>query len=364
MKKSLCFLSVFFLCSLFVGCSPQNSRTKIPLFSVWSGGGFINDKTDEQISAHFQKMAEAKVFGMFLETSNENYKRVIPLAKKHGIEIHAWRWTMNNGAFLQSYPECSQVNRLGESCATNPPYVDYYRWMCPNDTNVQNAVIENYVELAQIKGLASIHFDYVRFCDVFLPVGLLPKYNLIQDHVMPEFDYCYCNRCINKFKTESGLDAMNLVTQEDSASWMKFRLNSVVELVNRISKRVHQETSTLVTAAVFPTPKMSAHMVRQDWGKFEIDAVFPMLYHGFYNQDVNWVGECVKEGIETMEVKKDLIVGTFLPDCTTPEKLQEVIDIAMSNGAKGVSVFDQEGTLFNSSEYTAVIQKSYEKYNK
>lgn len=359
MKKITFLLSVFIVCITLISCKTEQKQ-QLPLFSIWSGDHFMKDKTDEEIGNYLKQLQDAKIFGLFLGASNENYQRIIPLAKQYGIQIHAWRWTMNDGKFLNDHPEYYQVNRLGESCATNPPYVDYYRWMCPNDTNVQKAVTENYLTLAAIEGLSSVHFDYVRFCDVFLPVGLQPKYNLVQDHIMPEFDYCYCNRCLEKFKTQTGLDAMNLTSKEDSTKWLNFRLASVVTLVNNIAEKVHQQSKTLVTAAVFPTPAMSAHMVRQDWGKFKIDAVFPMIYNGFYNESFDWVGQCVKEGIETMEVKKDLVAGIFAPDCKTPQDLEKVINIAMQNGAKGVSMFDFP---LDNPEFIKTIQQSYQKYN-
>jgi hypothetical protein len=36
-----------------------------------------------------------------------------------------------------------------------------------------------------------------------------------------------------------------------------------------------------LTAAVFPYPEMADHMVRQRWDKWNIDEVYPMIYHNF-----------------------------------------------------------------------------------
>ena len=54
--------------------------------------------------------------------------------------------------------------------------------------------------LAKVEGIESVHLDYIRFSDIFLPIGLLPKYNLVQDTELPEFDFCYCEVCISKFE--------------------------------------------------------------------------------------------------------------------------------------------------------------------
>lgn len=41
-----------------------------------------------------------------------------------------------------------------------------------------------------------------------------------------------------------------------------------------------------ITAAVFATPSLARQLVRQAWDKWPVDAVFPMLYHNFYQPPI------------------------------------------------------------------------------
>ena len=52
----------------------------------------------------------------------------------------------------------------------------------------------------EVDGLASVHLDYVRYPDVILGADLQPKYNIVQDNELPEYDYGYHPRAIKEFK--------------------------------------------------------------------------------------------------------------------------------------------------------------------
>ena len=85
--------------------------------------------------------------------------------------------------------------------------------------------------------------------------------------------------------------------------------------------------------------------MRQEWHKWKVDAVLPMLYNGFYNEDLSWVGRECRTGIERMQqvgVSKPLYSGLFLPDAP-PEKLEAAIDTSLEGGADGISLFAYNG---------------------
>lgn len=95
-----------------------------------------------------------------------------------------------------------------------------------------------------------------------------------------------------------------------------------------------------LTAAVFPYPEMADHMVRQRWDKWEIDAVLPMIYHQFYNEDLDWVGFATEQGVKDLKGRNTALhTGLYLPDMTG-EDVSNAIRIAKENGAKGVAFFD------------------------
>jgi hypothetical protein len=66
--------------------------------------------------------------------------------------------------------------------------------------------------------------------------------------------------------------------------------------VKQLAKVAH-DGKKLITAAVFPTPAMARKICRQDWDKWPLDAVCPMIYNSFYNEPVSWIGDCVLEDV-------------------------------------------------------------------
>ena len=102
-----------------------------------------------------------------------------------------------------------------------------------------------------------------------------------------------------------------------------------------------------MTAAVFP----NWEHVRQQWGVWHLDAVLPMLYNSFYDEDVSWIGEQVREGRAGLESDIPLYSGLYLPGLT-PEELASAVEVSLKAGAAGVSLFaagdmtDQYWTLF------------------
>ena len=271
-------------------------------------------------------------------------EQLIPLAHEAGLEVHAWSHIMscNVPEIMEAHPDWYDVSRKGESTRDKPPYVGYYRFMCPSNPGVQEFLQLRMRELGQIEGLDGIHLDYIRFPDVILAEALQPKYDLVQDHEFPEYDYCYCDVCRAGFRELHGIDP--LVDLEDppaSEAWFQYRCDLITRLVNEDLIRVGRQAGKQMTAAVFPNWRH----VRQEWHKWKVDAVLPMLYNGFYNEDLSWVGRECRTGIERMQqvgVSKPLHSGLFLPDAP-PEKLEAAIDTSLEGGADGISLFAYNG---------------------
>ena len=137
-------------------------------------------------------------------------------------------------------------------------------------------------ELAAIPGLTGIHLDYIRHPDAILPSGLWSKYGIMQDKVYPPYDYGYTEYSRKIFKSRFGVDPIELKDPEANRDWLQYRLDTVVDLVNKYLVPAAKAGGKKITAAVFPGPSLARTMVRQDWGRFELDAFLPMLYHSFY----------------------------------------------------------------------------------
>jgi uncharacterized lipoprotein YddW (UPF0748 family) len=278
------------------------------------------------------------------------YRKVIPAATAEGIEVHAWQFTMMRGENVAAHPEWYAVSRKGVSTATKPPYVDYYKFMCPSRDEVRAYVRGVMREIAQVEGLASVHLDYIRYPDVILPIALWPKYNLVQDREHPEFDFCYCTVCRERFKKQAGVDPLELADPPAHREWLQFRYDTITSLVNAIAGDVHAAKKKL-TAAVFPTPAIAKALVRQEWTKWDLDAVLPMLYNGFYKEDVAWVERGTREGVQALAGRIPLYAGLYVPDLK-PADLARAAEHAFAGGARGVSVF--EGQMLTPEHWKAL----------
>ena len=294
-------------------------------------------ETDEMMKEKYKRFHSAGVRGMFFENDSERHFKA---AKNAGLEAHRWMWTMNRGEkeLLENHPDWYAVSRDGKSCATNPPYVNYYRWLCPTKPEVQEYLkkqVENIVKQDYIDG---IHLDYIRFCDVILPVNLWGNYKIEQTKELPEYDFCYCETCRNAYKEKTGIDPLDLEFPDQSPSWRKFRYELINNVVNSLAE-IAQKNKKPITAAVFPTPEIARRIVRQDWTNWNLDGVCPMIYHGFYREQVSWIGDAVEEGIHFLCGKFPLYAGVFLSDFKSMDELETGIKVAIENGASGVSLF-------------------------
>ena len=177
---------------------------------------------------------------------------------------------MNRG---DAKPQWLSVNQLGNSLADEKAYVGYYKFMCPALPEVEDFIKSKMDELASVDGLSGIHMDYIRYVDVILPIGLQPKYGLVQDHIMPEYDYGYHPHMRELYKSKYGNDPMDLDNPGTNEQWINFRLNELNTTVGNLRDHVISKNLN-VTAAVFPTPSMSADMVRQNWGNGISIAIF------------------------------------------------------------------------------------------
>ncbi len=321
--------------SLLTSCG---SATKDSFkFWIWINGN--NKKTVDEWKAELTTLREAGITGLLVGGGRNMLKKLIPIAQELGQEVHAWLWTLNRPGDkkAQAHPDWYTLSRKGESSLDVNPYVGYYQWLCPSKTEVQEFVKQGMVDHCDIDGLAGIHLDYVRYCDVILPNGLWAKYDLVQDHEMPEYDFCYCDTCRGKFKEQHGYDPREQEDPSQDEKWRKYRWDSVTNLVNQISEAVHAE-GKLLSAAVFPYPELARKLVRQSWNEWNLDMVFPMIYHNFYEEEVEWIEYATARGVNTLDGKFPLNTGIYLPP-TKPEEIAKAIEAAKSGGAKGLSFF-------------------------
>jgi uncharacterized lipoprotein YddW (UPF0748 family) len=268
---------------------------------------------------------------------------LLPLAHAAGLEVHAWMWSMPCmvSEIMHQHPDWYNVNALGESAVDKPAYIESYRFLDPGRPEVREWVQGTVKELSNVPGLTGVHLDYIRHPDAILPKGLWGKYNIVQDHVFPQYDYGYTPYEREQFKKKYGVDPLQLPNSKNAKveqEWLQYRWDMVTGLVNGYLVPAAHAKGKLLTAAVFPGPSMAREHVRQDWGKWHLDAFLPMLYANFYEEGPAWVSQETREAVHS--VKKPIYSGLFM-DNMSEQELTQTMQAAMSAGASGVSIFSE-----------------------
>jgi uncharacterized lipoprotein YddW (UPF0748 family) len=307
-------------------------------FRVWTWVHGNNDPA-EIWRARFGRLRSGGISGVLVGGGDTAV--LAGSAHAEGLTFHAWTWIMNHSgdAWVKAnHPEWFNVSRNGDSSLTHPPYVGYYQWLCPTRPAVRAYLRSLVTEVAETPGVDAVHLDYIRHPDVILPRGLWSTYNLVQDHEMPEYDFCYCSVCRDTFRAQSGYDPLSVADPPADQAWREFRWNSISEVVAILAATAHAHNRR-ISAAVFPTPALARMQVRQAWDKWPLDAVFPMTYHRFHNQDIPWIGSAVREGLAAIPRSEPLYAGLHLPDLD-PAGLTEAINVVKEAGGAGVSLYD------------------------
>lgn len=330
----------------------QLSDIKVPVYAWLSGPG---SETDKEIKEYFIDLKGKGIIGLMYNGGHdpETYRRVGGIAKEAGLEFHTWIPTMVQRENPKLKPEWYAINGKGESAFDKPAYVDYYKFLCPNQLEVYDFLANLYGGIADLPVVDGIHLDYIRFPDVILAEGLWEKYGLVMDREYPEYDYCYCDLCVNGFREESGIDIKSVDDPSQVQEWKQYRYDLITSIVNRLSEMVHSKGKE-INAAVFPGPNSIAKkIVRQEWDKWNLDAFYPMNYNDFYLKGTKWIGEVSKEGVSALNNRKPLYSGLFIcprPDKKTeepdpenhgliPGEIEDAVRESMENGAAGVCLF-------------------------
>lgn len=346
MKKL--FMMLALLLATTIGASAKGN--KIPVYA-WSG--FPEKATAETLKTQFKEWKRNGVTGVCINAGMDTEKIALAakVAKKLGLEYHAWVPTIVQGGKDRSW---YTVNRLGESAADKPAYVPYYTTLDPRNPNVKAFLVEKFKEIAAIPDVDYVQLDYIRYADVILARGLWDKYGLTMNGEYAKADYCYCPDCVAAFKQQSGIDITRVTDPSKIKEWAQFRCDAVTSLVNSIADAVHA-LGKKVSADVFPGPKSYAEwMVRQQWNKWKLDAVFPMNYNDFYMEPASWVGKVTKEEADAIRGNNTLLYsGIFIckdwrhkdkvidPENSglLPSEIAEAVETSMKAGADGISIF-------------------------
>jgi uncharacterized lipoprotein YddW (UPF0748 family) len=334
-------------------------------FSGWGEPNKNADK-EEQLET-LKKWSEAGITDLLPSVGVERLKELIDFGANYDVKIHAWHWMMNVGGSeeCRENPEWYSVNALGQSCRDFHPYVNYYNFLSPFSEGARDYIKKGVREKAQIKGLASVHFDYIRYVDVILGNNLQKKYpykggKLVQDRILDEYDFGYHPNARKQYQEIFGIDPMELEDRAENPAWQQFRMNAITSLVNECVEICHEE-GTAASAAVFPFPQLAREYVRQDWVHWNLDYFFPMIYKKDHDGNMGWVEFATKEGVREMKNGKHLFTGILVGDYgDNLEDFEKAIHLAHDNGARGITFFTVNSLT---DKHLEIIKKYNEKFN-
>ena len=309
------------------------------LFQKWIWINGKEYKTKDDWKRKFERLKKLNFHGVLI--SSHSVETIGSLAKQFELEFHIWFITLinNNLDLINKHPEWYQVNKNGTPCIKKPPYVDYYKWLCPSNNEVM-LYLEQEIEYFCKSEADGIHLDYIRFPDVILPDALQTHYGIVQKKEFPKYDFCYCSVCLSKFKAQYDIDILKTKSRNDIQQWTQYRLETINNLISSIRK-VTDNYGKKLSAAVFPTSKMSVKMVRQQWNKWNLDIYFPMIYHNFYNKSINWIESITRNDINDVGDNSSIISGIYIPKIA-PKEINNAIQAVKNGKAHGISFFDDK----------------------
>lgn len=340
MKKTLVIIAALVAA---ISCRPK-AEDEYPMFWTW-----LEDIPSVNVEAAFAHMEEAGLDAVMLHAASvEDYVKDVELAKKHGIKVYAWVWTLNpprqeRPTMLQEHPDWFSVNRNGESVADVKAYVNSYKFLCPALPEVREYLARKVEEICAIDGVEGICLDYCRLIDCVLPVSLAYNYNLRQDtEVWAEYDYGYHPAMIEKFVKEYGYDPRELQDPSRDEKWCAFRSAQITEVANIMCEVAHK-AGKKVTASPFAAAGLANFMVFQDWPKWNLDMVHPMAYTDFYTMDPSFARDATLSNIKAAGPEVTVMCGVDTELGGDPEFIFDKMDAAFGAGAKGISLYTIEG---------------------
>ena len=264
-----------------------------------------------------------------IDKEGDQLEKCLAACRKYGVACHVWKVCYNIGTREKMDGFVRKMSREGRTQVRSDKK-DGAGWLCPSDPRNIQYEIDAMVELAGKKGVAGIHFDYIRY---------------------PTDKGCYCDGCRRRFETSIGRKVEkwpdDLKSDPDvSVRWKNWRVENISAVVRGVAERVRPTNSGMqISAAVFSDPAKSPDMVAQDWLSWcrngYLDFVCPMNYldskvlqrAAVRNQLKMTAGLPVK-------VYPGVGLSVFRKDRCDARRLSEQIAEIRACGAPGFTVFN------------------------
>lgn len=340
--KNLAIIALMSLsCLSAISC--KEVQKDYPMFWTW-----MEDREDLNLDSLFVHLNEAGIDGLMLYVPDEeSYHKAAVLAKENDVTLYAWIWTLrprgDRELLLKEHPEWFDYNISGISLVEQRPYLESYAFLSAALDEVRDYVRGNIRRVCEIEGIEGVCLDYCRIVDRILPISLSYKYEKPHDAVFfPEYDYGYHPEALKKFKAEYGYDPRNTEDPTRDSLWCSFRERMITEVAN-IAAEVARSYGKKVCASPFVSDDLASVMVGQNYAKWDLDLVFPMVYADFYTMEPGFVYDAVSQNMQDRNPETQIFCGLGAELGGTFERLLEDMDAAFSAGAQGISLYTVAG---------------------
>ncbi len=339
----------FVLLLLFLGLSSMG-RAQIPVYVVsdW------DEHTDLQtLRAEFHQYRQQGIKGICLNAGTD-LQRIAAAAKAahaEGLEYQALVPTLMRKGLN---PKWYAVNRLGQQSLSHPAYTSDNTLLDPLNPDVHNYLTAYFTQVAKLKDVDYVMLSDAQYTEVIPAEGLRKQYGLIANGEYAVADYCYCDDCVRIFQDKTGMDIRQVTDPAKVKAWAQFRCDALTGLVNDIASAVHG-AGKKISATVYPGPSPYARRrVRQEWQKWNLDAVFPMNFNDLYGQRPSWLRNIVSKETRSLQGRDIPIVsslyicsdearktrtGSALDAGLSATDLITAVQNSVQSGAEGIALF-------------------------
>ena len=301
--------------------------------------------------------------GGWPEHGNDDIARFVDAAHRHGMEFHgSMICNMAGQAVLRRMGDCKDwaaVNKKGEDTLSKQPWGQ--TWCCPTSKGFRDYQLERIAAWIKDSEMDGLLLDFIRYPDTYRYENI----RAFERTEVPEFSFCYCDRCRKMFKEVKGYDPMDIELVEGPRldEWRIWRQAQITEEVREI--RNHLPSRFALSAAVFPTPGIARKNVLQNWPDFsdQLDYVCTMIYTPIqWGHPIEWVKDATKEGRAELKGKcRYYAIFGFRIQDLPPGQLRRGILAAKAGGADGAMIFCYPGPSVAQTEEIKTTNEELEK---
>ena len=264
-----------------------------------------------------------------IDKEGDQLEKCLAACRKYGVACHVWKVCYNIGTREKTDEFIKRMLQEGR-IQVRSDNKNGAGWLCPSDPRNIQYEIDAMVELAGKKGVAGIHFDYIRY---------------------PMDKGCYCDGCRRRFEISIGRKVErwpdDLKSDPDvSVRWKNWRIENISAVVRDVAKLVRPMNPKMqISAAVFSNAEKSPNTIAQDWLSWcrngYLDFVCPMNYLDSKVRQRAAVQKQLKM-VAGLPVKVYPGVGlsVFKKDRCDARRLSEQIAEIRACGAPGFTVFN------------------------